>query len=68
MKKILTDIQNGKFAREWVKEAEKGYPNYKQFQKDEAKHEIEKTGTRLRSLMPWVKKRNLKGAQASYSN
>jgi ketol-acid reductoisomerase len=68
MKKILTEIQNGKFAREWVKEAEQGYPNYKQFQKDGAKHPIEKTGARLRSLMPWVKKRDIKGAQAGYSN
>jgi ketol-acid reductoisomerase len=68
MKKILTEIQNGKFAREWVKEAESGFPNYKQFQKDSVKHPIEKTGARLRSLMPWVKKRDIKGAQAGYSN
>jgi len=67
MKKILTDIQSGKFAREWVKEAEAGYPNYKQFQKDSVKHPIEKTGQRLRSLMPWVKKKNLKGTQADYT-
>jgi ketol-acid reductoisomerase len=31
------------------------------------KHGIEKTGERLRGLMPWIKKRNLKGAQASYA-
>lgn len=67
MKKILTDIQNGKFAKEWIREAGQGYPNYKQYQKDSVKHPIEKTGARLRSLMPWVKKRNLKGAQAGYS-
>ncbi len=67
MKKILEEIQNGKFAREWIREAEKGYPTYKAFQKEGAKHPIEKTGERLRSLMPWVKKRNLKGAQAGYS-
>jgi ketol-acid reductoisomerase len=68
MKKILTEIQNGKFAREWVKEADAGFPNYKQFQKDGASHPIEKTGARLRSLMPWVKKRDIKGAQAGYSS
>jgi len=68
MKQILTDIQNGKFAREWIKEAAKGYPAFRQFQKDGAKHPIEKTGAKLRSLMPWVKKRNLKGAQAGYAN
>lgn len=68
MKKILEDIQSGKFARQWIREASQGYPNYKQFQKDGAKHPIEKTGTRLRSLMPWVQKRNLKGSQAGYSS
>jgi ketol-acid reductoisomerase len=67
MQKILDEIQSGKFAKEWIKEAEAGFPNYKQFQKDSVKHPIEKTGARLRSLMPWVKKRNLKGAQAGYS-
>jgi ketol-acid reductoisomerase len=68
MQKILKEIQDGKFAKEWVKEAESGYVNYKEFQKQSEAHPIEKTGQRLRSLMPWVKKRNLKGAQASYSN
>jgi len=66
MQKILKEIQDGKFAREWVKEAEAGFPKYKEFQKTEAKHPIEKTGARLRSLMPWVKKKNIKGAQAAY--
>ncbi len=68
MQKILGEIQSGKFAKEWVKEAESGFPNYKQFQKQSAAHPIEKTGERLRSMMPWVKKRNLKGSQASYAN
>ncbi len=68
MEKILKDIQTGKFAREWVKEANGGYKNYKAFQKASVKHPIEKTGQRLRSLMPWVKKRNLKGTQADYSS
>lgn len=67
MKKILGDIQSGKFAREWVREAKQGYPNYKDYQKESARHPIEKTGQRLRSLMPWVQKRNLKGAQAGYA-
>lgn len=67
MQKILADIQNGKFAREWIREAESGYPKYKEYQQESAQHPIEKTGTRLRSLMPWVKKRNITGSQASYS-
>jgi ketol-acid reductoisomerase len=68
MGKILSEIQSGKFAREWVQEAEAGYPNFLATRKDEAKHPVEKTGARLRALMPWVKKRNLKGAQADYND
>jgi ketol-acid reductoisomerase len=68
MQKILKDIQEGKFAREWVREASRGYPKYKEFQKESVKHPIEKTGERLRSLMPWVKKRNLGGSQAGYAS
>ncbi|MFP4203048.1 MAG: ketol-acid reductoisomerase [Opitutales bacterium] len=67
MKSILKDIQSGKFTRNWVKEYQAGCPNYKQYQKESAQHPIEKTGERLRALMPWVKKRNIKGAQASYN-
>ena len=53
--------------RQWVKEYQDGLPNYKQYIKDGQNHQIEKTGQRLRSLMPWVKKRNIKGAQAAYN-
>lgn len=67
MKSILADIQSGKFTKNWVKEYQAGCPNYKQYQKESAEHSIEKTGKRLRSLMPWVKKRNIKGVQASYN-
>jgi ketol-acid reductoisomerase len=66
MKAALKDIQTGKFAREWVKEYEGGYKKYNALLKAGAKHPIEKTGARLRSLMPWIKKRDVGGAQASY--
>lgn len=66
MKAALKDIQNGKFAKNWVKEYESGYPNYKKLLDDGAKHPIEKVGARLRGLMPWIKKRDIKGSQASY--
>ncbi|MFM8365832.1 MAG: ketol-acid reductoisomerase [Verrucomicrobiota bacterium] len=68
MKTALKDIQSGKFAREWIKEYEGGYKKYNALLKAGESHPIEKTGERLRGLMPWIKKRNLKGAQASYSN
>ena len=67
MKKILTDIQSGKFTRAWVKEYKEGLPNYNRILKEGEKHPIEKTGQRLRSLMPWVPKKNIKGTQAAYS-
>ncbi|MEI6070203.1 MAG: ketol-acid reductoisomerase [Verrucomicrobiae bacterium] len=66
MKAALKDIQNGKFAREWVKEFQTGNKNYHALLKKGEQHPIEKTGQRLRALMPWIKKKNLKGAQAAY--
>lgn len=66
MKAALKDIQNGKFAKDWVNEFQTGYKRYDALLKKGEQHPIEKTGTRLRSLMPWIKKKNLKGAQAAY--
>ena len=66
MKAALKDIQSGKFAKEWVAEYKSGYPKYKKLLADGEKHPIEKTGAKLRSMMPWIKKRDIKGAQASY--
>jgi ketol-acid reductoisomerase len=66
MKQALKDIQTGKFAREWVKEYQTGYKKYNALMKAGEKHPIEKTGERLRAMMPWMPKRNIKGAQAAY--
>jgi len=66
MKAALKDIQTGKFAKEWVKEYEGGYKKYNALLKKGEQHPIEKTGARLRGLMPWIQKKNLKGAQAAY--
>jgi ketol-acid reductoisomerase len=66
MKAALKDIQTGKFAKEWIKEYEGGYKKYNALLKKGEQHAIEKTGERLRALMPWIKKKNLKGAQAAY--
>jgi len=67
MKSILKEIQSGKFAKEWVKEYQAGLPKYNKLLEDGEKHPIEETGQSLRSLMPWIPKKNIKGAQASYS-
>jgi ketol-acid reductoisomerase len=66
MKAALKDIQSGKFARGWVAEYKGGYKKYNALLKKGEKHDIEKVGARLRSLMPWMKKRSVKGVQAAY--
>ncbi len=54
MKKILGEIQDGTFAREWVAEDEAGRPNFTRLQKEGAEHPIEQVGEKLRGLMSWV--------------
>ena len=66
MKAALKDIQTGKFAKDWVKEYKGGYKKYNALLKKGEKHGIEKTGEKLRSLMPWMPKRSIKGVQAAY--
>ncbi len=66
MKAALKDIQTGKFAKGWVNEYNGGYKKYNALLKAGEKHSIEKVGERLRSLMPWMKKRAVKGVQAAY--
>jgi ketol-acid reductoisomerase len=66
MKAALKEIQSGKFAKEWVREYQTGYKRYSALLKKGANHPIEKVGARLRGLMPWMQKKNIKGAQAAY--
>jgi ketol-acid reductoisomerase len=54
MEKMLKEIKSGKFAREWIKENEDGRPNYNAIMKTEAEHKIEKVGSDLRKMMPWM--------------
>lgn len=56
MKKVLADIQSGKFAKDWLKENEDGRPNFNKFRQDIAARKIEKVGAKLRSMMAWIKK------------
>jgi ketol-acid reductoisomerase len=56
MQKILKYVQNGKFAKEWIKENECGRPNFNQLLKAGDEHPIEKVGRELREMMPWMKK------------
>lgn len=54
MKEILTDIQEGKFAKGWIDENENGRPNFNAYEESEAKHQIEVVGEKLRAMMPFV--------------
>src|SRR5579871_3384232 len=66
MKAALKDIQSGKFAKNWVAEYKGGYKKYNALLKKGEKHPIEKVGAKLRGMMPWMGKKNIKGAQAAY--
>lgn len=54
MKKVLTEIQNGEFAKDWILENQAGRPYYKAMRDKEANYLIEKVGKELRSMMPWI--------------
>jgi ketol-acid reductoisomerase len=56
MKKILEDIQNGSFARDWILENRANRPVYNATKKKELDHPIEIVGKKLRKMMPWIKK------------
>ncbi len=66
MKAALKDIQSGKFAKGWVREYQTGYKKYNALLKKGERHGVEKVGARLRGLMPWMRKRSVKGVQAAY--
>ena len=59
MKRVLTDIQTGKFARDFVLENQAGQPLLKARRRLGAEHQIEQVGAQLRSMMPWIAKNKL---------
>ncbi|GAA0632735.1 ketol-acid reductoisomerase [Sporichthya brevicatena] len=54
MKKILGEIQDGTFAKNWMAEYDAGLPNYKKYVEEGQNHPIEQTGAKLRPLMSWI--------------
>jgi ketol-acid reductoisomerase len=54
MKKILDDIQSGKFAREWIAENRAGGENFQRMREEAAGHQVEEVGKELRDMMPWI--------------
>jgi len=59
MKKILTEIQDGVFAKEWMLECRANKPVFNALTRKGEKHQIEDVGGRLRAMMPWLKKSKL---------
>jgi ketol-acid reductoisomerase len=55
MRRILHDIQMGKFAREWMLENRVHQTNFKAMRRKMSSHSIEAVGERLRAKMPWIK-------------
>lgn len=55
MKKILAEIQSGKFAREWMDENAAGGGRFEALREEAGRHQIEKVGGKLRGMMPWIK-------------
>ena len=56
MKRILTDIQTGIFAKNWILENQAGRPSFNRMRAIVADHQIEKVGKELRDKMPWLQK------------
>lgn len=56
MKKVLSEIQDGTFARNWMLENIANRPYFNATKEKEANHKIEKVGTELRKMMKWIKK------------
>jgi ketol-acid reductoisomerase len=54
MKKVLTDIQDGRFTSEWMREYKAGLPMFKATRRNNDAHQIEEVGEKLRAMMPWI--------------
>jgi len=54
MRKILKEIQSGRFARQWIRESAGGSKNYRRMLKADLRHPIERVGEKLRARMPWL--------------
>ncbi|MFN3515130.1 MAG: ketol-acid reductoisomerase [Phenylobacterium sp.] len=59
MKKVLEDIQSGRFVRDFMAENAVGQPSFKATRRRNAEHQIEEVGQRLRAMMPWITKNKL---------
>ena len=59
MKRVLAEIQSGKFAKDWIAENKSGRKEFLRMREAGAKHQLETVGEKLRSMMPWIAKNRL---------
>jgi ketol-acid reductoisomerase len=59
MKKVLEDIQSGRFVRDFMSDSAMGAPVLKATRNRASEHQIEEVGQRLRAMMPWIAKNKL---------
>ncbi len=59
MKKVLADIQSGKFTRDWMLENKVNQTSFKSTRKKSSEHQIEEIGVKLRAMMPWIAENRL---------
>ena len=55
MKKILSEIQDGTFARKWIAENQANRPHFLAMRRIESEHQVEKVGKEIRKMMSWIK-------------
>jgi ketol-acid reductoisomerase len=54
MRKVLREVQSGRFARQWIRENAQGRPNYQKLLATDLDRQIERVGAALRARMPWL--------------
>ena len=59
MKKVLDDIQSGRFTRDWMLENKVNQTSFKSTRKKASAHQIEEIGLKLRAMMPWIAENRL---------
>jgi ketol-acid reductoisomerase len=65
MRRILHQVQDGSFAREWLAENRNGRPNFERLRQEDRDHAIEQVGAKLRAMMPWLEAAGQRGSGAA---
>jgi len=65
MRRMLAEIRNGTYAKNWIAENEQGRPTFNALREADRNHIIEQVGARLRQMMPWLPKREVPGRAAA---